>query len=92
MMDTEKRNPKTKHIDRAGTMEIVKLINEENYNSVTAVEKALPEIAKAIDIVTEALENGGRLVYMGAGTSGRLAVADGRISRNDIYVKSTATL
>ena len=76
MMDTEKRNPKTKHIDRAGTMEIVKLINEENYNSVTAVEKALPEIAKAIDIVTEALENGGRLVYMGAGTSGRLAVAD----------------
>lgn len=76
MMDTEKRNPKTKHIDRAGTMEIVKLINEENYNSVTAVEKALPEIAKAIDIVTEVLENGGRLVYMGAGTSGRLAVAD----------------
>ena len=76
MMETEKRNPKTKHIDKATTKEIVALINEANYESVKAVESASEEIAAAIDIVASALENGGRLVYMGAGTSGRLAVAD----------------
>lgn len=76
MMETEKRNPKTKHIDKATTAEIVAMINEANFESVKAVESASAEIVKAIDIVTEAIAGGGRLVYMGAGTSGRLAVAD----------------
>ncbi|MBQ8321600.1 MAG: N-acetylmuramic acid 6-phosphate etherase [Clostridia bacterium] len=76
MFETEMRNPKTTHIDKASTAEIIKLINEENYRSVDAVETALPEIEAAVDIVTEAIANGGRLVYMGAGTSGRLATAD----------------
>jgi len=76
MFETEKRNPKTTHIDKASTAEIIAMINEANYESVRAVEDASVEIAKAIDIVTSALENGGRLVYMGAGTSGRLATAD----------------
>ena len=76
MMETEKRNPKTKNIDNATTAEIVAMINEANYDSVKAVEAASAEIAAAIDLVTEALQNGGRLVYMGAGTSGRLATAD----------------
>ena len=76
MMETEKRNPKTKNIDKATTAEIVAMINEANYDSVKAVEAASAEIAAAIDLVTEALQSGGRLVYMGAGTSGRLATAD----------------
>lgn len=76
MLETEKRNPKTTHIDKASTAEIVSLINEANYESVRAVENASAEIARAIDAVTAALEKGGRLVYMGAGTSGRLATAD----------------
>ncbi|MBO5316100.1 MAG: N-acetylmuramic acid 6-phosphate etherase [Clostridia bacterium] len=76
MMETEKRNPKTKNIDKATSAEIVAMINEANYESVKAVEMASAEIAAAIDLVTEALRNGGRLVYMGAGTSGRLATAD----------------
>ena len=58
------------------TAEIVALINEANYESVRAVENASTEIVRAIDAVTAALERGGRLVYMGAGTSGRLATAD----------------
>lgn len=76
MFETEKRNPKTTHIDKASTAEIIAMINEANYESVRAVEEASVEIAKAVDAVTSALENGGRLVYMGAGTSGRLATAD----------------
>ena len=76
MLETERRNPKTTHIDQASTDEIVTLINEANYESIRAVENASAEIARAIDAVTAALERGGRLVYMGAGTSGRLATAD----------------
>lgn len=76
MFETEKRNPKTTHIDKAGTAEIVAMINEANYESVRAVEAASNEIVKAIDVVTLALQSGGRLIYMGAGTSGRLATAD----------------
>ena len=76
MFETEERNPKTTHIDKATTKEIVAMINEANYESVKAVESASEEIACAIDIVTEAIASGGRLVYMGAGTSGRLATAD----------------
>jgi len=76
MLKTEMRNEKTTHIDKMSTGEMLKLINEANYEAVKAVENASTEIEKAIEIVTAALEKGGRLIYAGAGTSGRLAVAD----------------
>lgn len=76
MLRTEARNEKTTHIDKMSTLEMVKIINEENMNSVKAVEAALPEISKAIDVVVDSLNAGGRVFYVGAGTSGRLAVSD----------------
>jgi len=76
MLKTEKRNPNSTHIDRMDTMEMLKTINDENYNSVRAVEKAIPEIAKATDAISEAFEKGGRLFFIGAGTSGRLGIMD----------------
>ena len=76
MSRTEMRNPKTKHIDKASTKEILSIINEENMNSVKAIEAALPEIEKACDIATKSIAEGGRIFYVGAGTSGRLAVTD----------------
>ena len=76
MLNTEKRNPKTMHVDRMTSQEMVKLMNEENAVAVAAVGAALPKVAEAVDAVTEALMNGGRLIYMGAGTSGRLGVID----------------
>lgn len=76
MLKTEMRNEKTTHIDKMDTLSMLKCISEENFNAVQAVDTAIPEIAKAVDIITNALENGGRLIYIGAGTSGRLAVAD----------------
>ena len=76
MIPTEMRNPKTIHLDREDTLTMLQLINEENMHSVRAVEAALPQIEKVVDAVSAALERGGRLVYVGAGTSGRIAVAD----------------
>ncbi|MBQ4137003.1 MAG: N-acetylmuramic acid 6-phosphate etherase [Clostridia bacterium] len=76
MSMTEMRNPKTMHIDKMDTMSMLKIINEENMNSVNAVGEALESIEKAVDTVAEAFKRGGRLIYAGAGTSGRLAVSD----------------
>ena len=76
MSNTEKRNPRTTHFSSETTLDMVKIINEENMNSVLAVGEALPDIAKAIDAVAEAFTLGGRLIYVGAGTSGRMAVMD----------------
>lgn len=76
MLETEKRNPQTTHIDTADTLTMLRLINDENYRSVQAVEAALAAIAEAIDAVAEAFTRGGRLIYVGAGTSGRIASAD----------------
>ena len=76
MKSTEMRNPKTKHIDKASTLEMLRLINDENRRSVEAVGEAIDSIAAAVDCITEAIRNGGRLIYVGAGTSGRLASAD----------------
>ena len=76
MLKTEMRNEKTTHIDKMSTSEMLKLINEANFEAVKAVEDAAPQVEKAIEIVTDAIENGGRLIYVGAGTSGRLAVTD----------------
>ena len=76
MLDTERRNPKSTHVDRMTSLEIVRLMNEENLVSVQAVERALPDVARAVDLIAAALERGGHLVYLGAGTSGRLGVLD----------------
>ena len=73
---TEKNNRKTNDIDFMTTAEIVKVINEEDKKVAIAVEKALPDIEKAIDVISRSFLNGGRLAYFGAGTSGRLGVLD----------------
>ena len=76
MLNTEKRNPRTYNISSMSSYDIVKTINEENAQVSIAIEKALPEIAQACDAVANAIQNGGRVFYMGAGTSGRLGVCD----------------
>ncbi len=73
---TEARNPLTKHIDKASTYEMLDMINKENLNSVIAVDRALPEIVKVVDAAAKAIEQNGRIIYVGCGTSGRTAVAD----------------
>lgn len=75
-MQTEQPNPRTRHIDRLPTLDALRLINAEDATVATAVEKALPEIARAVDAIAERLRAGGRLIYVGAGTSGRLGVLD----------------
>ncbi len=73
---TEQENPKTTEIDRVSTLDAVRLINGEDRNVAFAVEKVLADIAVAIDRIVERLQNGGRLFYVGTGTSGRLGVLD----------------
>ena len=76
MLRTEQRNPKTTHIDKMSTLEMVKVMSEENYVAVKAVEDAAESIAEAVDAIVFSMERGGRLYYIGAGTSGRLGVLD----------------
>ncbi len=76
MLTTESRNPNTMHIDKASTLEMLQMIQNENLYVVQAVGEAIPSIAKAVDCITEGMQNGGRLIYIGAGTSGRLGVVD----------------
>ncbi|MGF1910487.1 N-acetylmuramic acid 6-phosphate etherase [Vibrio kasasachensis] len=73
---SEGRNPDTMDIDLLSSLEIITRINQQDKLVPLAVEKVLPEIAQAIDKITEAFKAGGRLIYMGAGTSGRLGVLD----------------
>jgi N-acetylmuramic acid 6-phosphate etherase len=73
---TESRNPKSYDVDIMSTEEIVRLINHEDHLVAEAVAKEIPYIVKAVDIVAEAFKCGGRLIYIGAGTSGRLGVLD----------------
>lgn len=75
-LDTEQRNPATMEIDLAGAREIARLINEEDKKVAVQVEKKLDKIAEAIEVVKNALQQDGRLIYAGAGTSGRLGVLD----------------
>lgn len=75
-MITEQRNPKTIHIDRVSTMEMLKLFNEEDKLVASAVEAEIPQIAKAVDLIYDFMKAGGRLVYIGAGSSGRIGVID----------------
>ncbi len=73
---TEKRNPASMDIDTKSIPEILKIINNEDKTVPNAVEKELPYIAQAVEIVVECFKKGGRLFYIGAGTSGRLGVLD----------------
>ena len=75
-MLSEQRNPNTLHIDVLSSLEVVTLLNHEDKQVAFAVEKALPQIAQAVEHIVAAFQSGGRLVYMGAGTSGRLGVLD----------------
>ncbi len=73
---TEQRNPRTERIDVASSLEIVDLLNAEDRSVPLAVHAQREAVARAIDLVVEAFRAGGRLVYVGAGTSGRLGVLD----------------
>lgn len=73
---SEGRNPATMDIDLLSSLEIVQRINQQDQQVPLAVERVLPEIAAAVDKITAAFKQGGRLVYIGAGTSGRLGVLD----------------
>ncbi|MFC4620284.1 N-acetylmuramic acid 6-phosphate etherase [Camelliibacillus cellulosilyticus] len=75
-LTTERPNETTRDLSRLSTFEIAKRINDEDKKVADAVEKALPSITQSIDIITDAIEKGGRLFYFGAGTSGRLGVLD----------------
>lgn len=75
-LPTEKRNPATERIDSLSTLEMVKLINREDHKVAPAVEKELPRIAAAVDVIADRLSRGGRLIYCGCGTSGRLGILD----------------
>ena len=75
-LTTEKRNAASENIDKVSTLEMVKIINDEDKKVAAAVEKVLPQIASAVDLIAEKISNGGRLFYIGAGTSGRLGVLD----------------
>lgn len=74
--ETEMINEKTVNIDIASTLNIVEMINNEDFNAINVVKQCLPQIANAIDIIVENFNKGGRLLYFGAGTSGRLGVLD----------------
>lgn len=73
---TEQRNPNSMHVDSLSALEIVQLMNEEDKRVPLAIEKCLPQIAQAVECIVAAFQQGGRLVYIGAGTSGRLGVLD----------------
>jgi len=75
-LPTEQRNPHSINIDSQPIAEILKIINDEDKLVPLAVEKELPFIAQAVEIIVHALKTGGRLIYFGAGTSGRLGVID----------------
>jgi N-acetylmuramic acid 6-phosphate etherase len=75
-LTTETRNPRTTNIDQISTLEMLTVINDEDQTVPLAVGKELPQIARAIDEIAARFEKGGRLFYIGAGTSGRLGVLD----------------
>ncbi len=73
---TEAENTKTQNIDLANSLEIVKMMNQEDQKVALAIEKILPEIAQVVDVMVESVKNGGRIAYFGAGTSGRIGILD----------------
>jgi N-acetylmuramic acid 6-phosphate etherase len=75
-LGTETANPRTTELDAMSTLEVLQAINAEDQTVALAVQRALPAIARAVDLVVAARQQGGRLVYVGAGTSGRLGLLD----------------
>ncbi len=68
-MTTEQPNPNSTHIDNLSTVQMMTTINQEDAKVAKAIETVIPQIALAVDAITEAIRNGGRLLYIGAGTS-----------------------
>ena len=77
-MSTEARNPRSFGLDKMTAREIVRLMNEEEHSVLTALQRTEEAIAIAAERVATAYEAGGRIIYVGAGTSGRIATAPGR--------------
>ncbi|MFZ0283803.1 MAG: N-acetylmuramic acid 6-phosphate etherase [Terriglobales bacterium] len=75
-LSTEKLNSASRNLDLKSSLEIARVINAEDAKVAIAVKRALPQIARAIDVIAAALQHGGRLIYVGAGTSGRIAALD----------------
>ena len=75
-LTTEARNSRSEHLDRLDAYSILKLMNSEDKTATAAVQRVLPQVAQAAEIVTASFRAGGRLIYAGAGTSGRLGVLD----------------
>jgi N-acetylmuramic acid 6-phosphate etherase len=75
-ISTERRNPNSYGLDQKSTIEILRVLNREDARVALAVRRTLPQIRKAVDAITKAWQSGGRLLYLGAGTSGRLGVLD----------------
>jgi N-acetylmuramic acid 6-phosphate etherase len=75
-LGTEKANSAATDLDRKSALEIARIINSEDAKVAAAVKRALPQIARAINLIAEALSQGGRLIYVGTGTSGRIAALD----------------
>ena len=75
-LETEKKNPASTHIDELSPLEIIQVIHAEDQKAVDAVTPLLPKIAEAVDKIAHRMKSGGRLIYCGAGTSGRLGVLD----------------
>src|SRR5229473_7720570 len=73
---TEQRNAASKNLDRMTALEIVRLMNREDRKVAVAVGREIPAIARAVDAIVRGMQNGGRLIYVGAGSSGRMAVLD----------------
>lgn len=76
LLETEGRNPRTMALDALATPELVALLHRENSSVLQAVESVLPAVTRVVDVLSERLAQGGRLFYVGAGTSGRLGVLD----------------
>ncbi|MCM3636744.1 N-acetylmuramic acid 6-phosphate etherase [Sporosarcina luteola] len=76
LLTTERSNPKTLRLDEMSIADILKTMNEEDQTVAIAVRQVIPQIEKAVEKVAEAFKNGGRLLYVGAGTSGRIGVMD----------------
>lgn len=73
---TEQRNPRSRNLDEKSALEILRIINREDLRVARAVRREIPKIARAVDEIVQRLQKGGRLFYIGAGTSGRLGVLD----------------
>src|SRR2546425_2129524 len=76
LLQTEARNPRTRDLDTLNPDALARVLHEENHQVARAIEEALPQVARAIELIADRLRRGGKLYYVGAGTSGRLGVLD----------------